>query len=184
MIPSSFTFHSRPLKALQIGLSEALFQPSLHLSINAVDTSVPFSKTTKKGKVKVWFFFFFVKKVPFSPLFFLLHQHLLFIKIQFKVHGWGKLFLHSLFVSFFIFNLFVIYLLFFSLRKEVAWLPFAFSLLESLRQEPFCLASVASGTAFPGRWSGSCSGALLRRCQCVPCPWKWWEGGLLGLRQS
>lgn len=67
MIPSSLAFHSRPLKALQIGLSEALFQPSLHLSINAVDTSVPFSKTTKKrGQGKGLIF----KKVPFSPLFF------------------------------------------------------------------------------------------------------------------
>lgn len=51
-IPSSLAFPSRPLKALQIGLSEALFQPSLHLSINAADRSVPFSKTTKKGQGK------------------------------------------------------------------------------------------------------------------------------------
>lgn len=55
-IPSSPAFPSRPLKALQIGLSEALFQPSLPLSKNAVDRSVPFSKTTKKkGQGKFWF---------------------------------------------------------------------------------------------------------------------------------
>lgn len=43
---------------------------------------------------------------------------------------------------------------------------------KALRREPFFLGSVASGTAFPGRWSGSCSGALTRRCRCEPCPWK------------
>lgn len=37
-LPPSFAFPSRPLKALQIGLSEALFQPSLHLSVNAAHT--------------------------------------------------------------------------------------------------------------------------------------------------
>lgn len=49
-VPLSLTFPSRPLKALQIGLSEALFQPSLHLSINAADRSIPFSKTTKRAR--------------------------------------------------------------------------------------------------------------------------------------
>lgn len=69
-VPPSLASPSRPLKALQIGLSEALFQPSLHLSINAADRSVPFSKTTKKkGKVKVWFFFFFFKKCHFHHFF-------------------------------------------------------------------------------------------------------------------
>lgn len=45
-------FSFQPLKALQIGLSEALFYPSLCLSINAADRSVPLSTTTKKKKGK------------------------------------------------------------------------------------------------------------------------------------
>lgn len=143
---------------------------SLHLSINAADTSALISKTTKRGQGKG---LISGKKVQFWPLFFFFFINVIFCSVQFKVHGWGKLFLQSLFVSFSIFHLFSFLIFFFFYRKKQSL--FSSSLLwsvDSVRLEPFCLASVASGTAFPGHWSGFCSGGLLRRCLCEPCPWE------------
>lgn len=113
------------------------------------------------------------KKCHFHHFSFFFINSFFSFKSNFKVHGWGKLLLHSLFVSFFIFRLFC-YLFIFFMRNEVALLPFPFSLFKPLRREPFCLASVAFGTAFPGHWSGSCSGVLPRWCLCEPCPCKGW----------
>lgn len=48
----SLAFPSRPLKALLIGLSEELFHPSLNLSVNAADRSVPFFHNNKRGQDK------------------------------------------------------------------------------------------------------------------------------------
>lgn len=116
----------------------------------------------------------FQKKCHFHHFFSFFSKSLLFFEIQFKVHEWGKLFLHSLSLFMFIFCSFLFIYLIFFVRKEVVLLCFSFNFpsLKSIRREPFCLASVAFGTAFPGHWSGSCSGALRRRCQYEPCPWK------------
>lgn len=123
-LPPSLAFPSRPLKALQIGLSEALFQPSFHLSINAADRSVPFSKTTKKGQGKG--LIFFPKKVPFSPLFFF------FINIFFSFRSNLKctdevnyFFIVYLSLFFFIFNL-LCYLFIFFMRNKSRFASFSF----------------------------------------------------------
>lgn len=117
-VPPSLAFPSRPLKALQISLSEALFQPSLHLSVNAADRSVPFSKTTKKGQGKGLIF----KKVPFSPLFFFFINIFSFrsnLKCMDEVN-----YFFIVYLSFFIFNLFC-YLFIFFIRNKVALPPFS-----------------------------------------------------------
>lgn len=106
-VPPSLTFPSRPLKALQISLSEALFQPSLHLSVNAADRSVPFSKQTKKGQGKGLIF----KKVPFSPLFFFFIINIFSFRSNLKcMDEVNYFFIVCLFFLYLIF--FVIYLFF------------------------------------------------------------------------
>lgn len=72
------TFPSGPLKALRIGLSEALFQPYPRPSINAVDRSVPLPRTTKRAGERSDLF---KKKVPLP---FFLHRHLLFLRSKLK----------------------------------------------------------------------------------------------------
>lgn len=124
-VPPSLASPSRPLKALQIGLSEALFQPSLHLSINAADRSVPFSKTKKKGQGKGLIFFFFFQKVPFSPLFFFFINLFFSFRSNLKCMDEVNYFFIVYLSLFFIFNLFC-YLFIFFIRNEVDLPPFPF----------------------------------------------------------
>lgn len=175
-----FFFPSRPLKALHIGLSEALFQPSLYLSINAVDRSVRISRTTKKGQGKG--LILGSKSAIFTTFFFFINVFFSFTSNLKCMDEVNYLFIVCLSL-FFIFSLFDFY--WFICFSDKKWSRFAsfFFFLELflcrtlLRREPFCLASVASGTAFPGRWSRFCSGVLPRRCRCEPCPWKRRRGG-------
>ena len=135
MIPPSFAFFQtvKGTPDWPLGSTSPAVLPSVHKCFRQKCSIL---QNNKKGKVKVRFFF---QKCHFQHSF----LHLVFFYIQFKVHGWGKLFIVCLFrISSFC------YLLISFVSNKVTLIRL---LCCCLKQEPFCLASVAFGTAFPGR---------------------------------
>lgn len=109
----------------------------------------------------------FEKKVPFATLFPFFINVFFSFRSNLKCMDEVNYFFIVDLSLFLIFNLFLLFVFFHKKQSRFASFFLCFNLL---RREPFCLASVAFGIAFPGHWSGSCSGALRRRCLCVPCP--------------
>lgn len=122
--PPLLFFPSRPLKALHIGLSEALFQPFLYLSINAADRSVRISRTTKKGQGKG--LILGSKSAIFTTFFFFINIFFSFTSNLKCMDEVNYLFIVCL--SLFLYFLFLIFidLSVFLIRNEVALLPFFF----------------------------------------------------------
>lgn len=109
-----------------------------HFSVRSLrwpqtETNVPFSKGQGEGLIQ--------KSAIFQPLFFIFSSFKSNLKCMDEVNYF------IVHLSLLIFILFFFYCLFYSrkINEEISFCP-------KIRLEPFSLATVASGTTFPGHW--------------------------------
>ena len=134
-------------------------------SIVCIDRRQKQISRSQKGKEKVWY-----KKVPFLNHFSSFSSS---FKSNLKCMDEVNYFIVRL--SFWYLWCFLYFFIPSKINEDVSL---------CIRPEPFCLASVAFGTAFPGHLWGSYSGVLLKRFQCGPCPWVFQQGRKEAIRNQ